>query len=276
MSFLAIILFYSSDVWYDILPIEYLAHHMLLVEAIYILLSSSITPLILDKAKRMINHYCFKIQSYYTERQMTANVHHLLHLPQTVLSFGPLYVYSCFAFEGLNGCLLNHIKGTQHVELQITEAICKSQMLPQMVQSILQPGSESITIYQQMTSKIKIPDNSLFVGTDCIALGSVDKRTHLPNPIHHKALSYITKFGIFKRTLINQVIVIHSPSHSQPQKRNSYTVSYQHQGKFNHGEILYFVTDYSQAYAIISPFTNPLLSDNITMCSVPHIIQFQK
>ena len=183
---------------YDILPIEYLAYHMLLVEAIYILLGSSITPLMLDKAKRMINYYCFKIQSYYTERQMTANVHHLLHLPQTILSFGPLYVYSCFAFEGLNGCLLNHIKGTQHVELQITEAICKSQMLPQMAQSILQPGSESITIYQQMTSKIKIPDNSLFVGTDCTALGSVHKRTHLPNPIHHEELSCITKFGIFK------------------------------------------------------------------------------
>ena len=132
-------------------------------------------------------------------------------------------MYSCFAFEGLNGCLLNHIKGTQHVELQITEAICKSQMLPQMAQmaqSILQPESESITIYQQMTTKIKIPDNSLFVGTDCTALGSV-QRTHLPNPIHHEALSYITKFGIFKRTLINQVTVIHSPSHSQPQKRNS-------------------------------------------------------
>lgn len=275
------LLFCSIPVMYDILPTEYLVHHMLLVEAIYILLSSSITPLMLDKAKRMINHYCFKIQSYYTEHQMTANVHHLLHLPETVLNFGPLHVYSCFVFEGLNGHLLNHIKGTQHVELQITEAIYKSQMLPQMAQSVLQPGGESISIYQQMTSKIKISDNTLFVGTDCIALGSVDKRTCLPNPIHHQALLCITKhkeFGIFKRALINQVTVIHSLSHSQPQKRNSYTVSYQHQGKFNHGEILYFVTDYSQAYAIISPFTNPLLllpSDDITMCTIPHTyIQF--
>ena len=250
---------------------------MLLVEAIYILLSSSITPLMLDRARRMINHYCFKILSYYTERQMTANVHHLLHLPQIVLSLGPLHVYSCFAFEGLNGCLLNHIKGTQHVELQITEVIYKSQMLPQMAQSILQPEGESMIFYQQMTSKIKVPDNLLFIGRGCIALGSVDNRTQLSNPIHHQALLHTTKckeVGIFKRALVNQITVIHSLSHTQPQKRNSYTVSYHHQGKFSHGEILYFVTDYSQGYAVILPFTNPLLilpSDSITMCRVPHM-----
>ena len=40
------LLFYSIPVMLNILPVEYLAHHMLLVEAIYILLSSSISPLI--------------------------------------------------------------------------------------------------------------------------------------------------------------------------------------------------------------------------------------
>ena len=54
------------------------------------LLSSSITPVMLDRAGRMIHHYCFKIQHYYTECQMTANV---LHLPQIVLNFGPLHVH---------------------------------------------------------------------------------------------------------------------------------------------------------------------------------------
>ena len=80
------LLFYSIPVMLNILPVEYLAHHMLLVEAIYILLSSSISLLMLDKAEKLINHYCFKISSYYSERQMTANVH---HLPYVVSSFGP-------------------------------------------------------------------------------------------------------------------------------------------------------------------------------------------
>lgn len=130
LEYQAWLLFYSIPVMFNILPVEYLAHHMLLVEAIYILLSSSISSLMLEKAERLIKHYCFKMASYYSECQMTANIHQLLHLPYIVSSFGPLNAYSCFAFENLNGCLLHFIKGTQHVEMQIIEAVCKAQTLP--------------------------------------------------------------------------------------------------------------------------------------------------
>ena len=33
------------------------------------------------------------------ERQMTANVHSLLHLPEVVRSLGPLWAHSCFPYE---------------------------------------------------------------------------------------------------------------------------------------------------------------------------------
>ena len=106
-----------------ILPTEYLAHHMLLVEAIYLLLQTSIAPEMLKKAEKLIQHYCFKVQYYYTEHCYTANMHLLLHLPQVVLKYGPLYSYSCFAYEGLNGHLLNAIKGTQHVDQQVIQSL---------------------------------------------------------------------------------------------------------------------------------------------------------
>ena len=102
-----------------ILPPEYLAHHLLLVESVYLLLQDSITPAELSKAEKLIQqycfkvqYYCFKVQHYYVKRFMTANVHHLLHLPEVVRKFGPLYCYSCFRCEGFNGQLLNCIKGT--------------------------------------------------------------------------------------------------------------------------------------------------------------------
>ena len=128
-EYCAWLLFYSIPVMFNILPVEYLAHHMLLVEAICILLNSSINPSLLGKADRLIKHYCFKMVSYYSEWQITANVHQLLHLPHIVSNFGPLNAYSCFAFENLNGCLLNFIKGTRYVEMQIIEAVCKTQTL---------------------------------------------------------------------------------------------------------------------------------------------------
>ena len=90
---------------------------------------------------------------------MTANVHHLLHLPH---DFGPLFGYSCFPFEGLNGHLLNHIKGTQHVPLQIVEAVTLSKKLPQIAQTKLPPQSEAADFYYSVIyrSAIQIPDNA--------------------------------------------------------------------------------------------------------------------
>ena len=61
---------------------------------------------------------------------MTANVHELLHLPQIIKKFGPLYVYSCFPFQGANGSLLSYIRGIQHIDMQILETVCIRQSLP--------------------------------------------------------------------------------------------------------------------------------------------------
>ena len=51
-------------------------------------------------------------------------------------------------------------------------------------------------------------------------------------------------------------------------------MSYELNKKYHHGEVLYFVKDYSEMYAIIEPFMNHqhlLPSDDITHCMVPHL-----
>lgn len=51
---------------------------------------------------------------------MTANIHGLLHLPDTVRKLGPLWAHSCFPFEAANGVILKLFHGTQHTEKQVT------------------------------------------------------------------------------------------------------------------------------------------------------------
>ena len=138
------LLFYSLPVMLNILPSEYLAHHMLLVESVFILLQNSITVTMVKKAEAMIKHYCFKMHVYYSEQCMTSNVHHLLHLPHVVAKFGPLFVYSCFSFVSMNGNLLRLIKGTQHIDQQIIEAIGIRQKLPQIVEGQLVLGQKKM------------------------------------------------------------------------------------------------------------------------------------
>ena len=47
------------------------------------------------------------------------NVHMLKHLPECVLHWGPLWVYSCFKFESANGHLKVHYHGTKAMNTQV-------------------------------------------------------------------------------------------------------------------------------------------------------------
>ena len=270
------LLFYSVPIMLSILPQEYLAHHMLLVEAIYLLLQDVINHTEIKKAELLIQHYCFKVEFYYGKRFMTANLHHLLHLPQVVHDFGPLYSYSCFPYEGLNGQLLNCIKGTQHVEIQILETICISQSLPFIAQTHLRLGSEENDFYLRMTSVKHASERETPIGENHRALGTIKQVSSLSDPMHQQALLVITKsthLGMFSRAAIGSC-TFHSLQHTQTKKRNNYTVSYYQNNELHCGEILYFITDYTSIFAVITPFIDlqsifPV--DDITNCTVSHI-----
>ena len=268
------LLLYSLPVMFSILPMEYLAHHMLLVEAIHTLLKSSITSSQLNKAEKLLQHYCFKLQHYYSEQYMTANVHHLLHLSETVKKFGPLYVYSCFPFEGANGSLLSYIRGTQHIDAQILETVSIRQSLPYVVDHYLPCGSDASNLYYKMKVKRYEP-NKVAIGEN-YALGKITNCSYLTDPIHQAALEKVTKsktLGRFSRAIVHGQTV-HSLEHTQPKKRNSHTVAYNYDSKQYHGTLLYYVTDFKQIYAVVVPFVSLLSvfpTDDITFCSVPHI-----
>lgn len=274
------LLYYSLPVMMNILPENYIAHHMLLVETVATLLQGSISQMMLRKTERLIKHYCFKFPFYYSERYMTANLHHLLHLPEVVSNFGPLFVYSCFPYENQNGKLLKFVKGTQHVDLQIIEAITLSQKLPQIAEEVLslEKDNEAQVLYHQMTATSLIPENSTKVGDSCFTVGSTDYMQQLPNSKHQEELAKVTssnntQIGTFKRALVGRQI-IHSVQYTRSKKRNNHTVSYSYNSTKFHGEVQYYVTNNSEIFAIIKPFSNCLHLlpvDDITNCTVPHI-----
>lgn len=87
----------------DVLPDEYFKHFVLLVTTLRKLLGTSIEErdLILDD--KLLRVFCEQYNKLYGDQEMTINVHTLLHLVETVQDLGPLWVYSCFFFESLNG-----------------------------------------------------------------------------------------------------------------------------------------------------------------------------
>ena len=54
---------------------------------------------------------------------MTMNAYQLRHFVYFVRLYGPLWVYSCFGFETMNGCLTSLIHGTRHIAEQVPPAL---------------------------------------------------------------------------------------------------------------------------------------------------------
>ena len=102
---------------------KYLNHHKLLVFGLYLLNQSSISHEMIMKASTVLHEYVSQFQILYGKKNMTCNLHLLLHLPVIVQRFGQLFVTSCFPHEYLNGILKSLVHGTRYAELQICSSI---------------------------------------------------------------------------------------------------------------------------------------------------------
>lgn len=132
----SILLFFGPVVFWGILAGPYFNHFLLLSEAIFILMMESITPAQIDHAEKLLWNFCSQMSGLYGERYMTANMHLLVHLADSVRALGPLWTHSCFHFEDKNGYLLRLIHGTQNIPVQMVNAVKTIQSLPSITQNI--------------------------------------------------------------------------------------------------------------------------------------------
>ena len=134
------LLFYSLPSLIGILPTTYYIHYCTLVCGIAILLGNNISQQDLHKAQILLNEFCqhtgdlygwliiFKLSilNYTTIfapligfRGQTMNVHLLRHLVLQVRNWGPLWSYSCFPFESVNGVIRKLFHGTRDMSEQV-------------------------------------------------------------------------------------------------------------------------------------------------------------
>ncbi len=113
------LIFYSLIVMKGILPQKYLLHFMLLVDSVHLLQRDNISQLEVCYAEKMLQKFVKDYESLYRRENMTYNLHLLLHAPNSVRYWGPLWGYSNYTFENMNGVLTKMYHGTQAVAKQI-------------------------------------------------------------------------------------------------------------------------------------------------------------
>jgi len=222
------LLYYSLSVLKSFLPKKFYMHYALLVEGVSILLKDSIAQALLDHSDNVLTQFVIDFQSLYGLNNVSFNVHLCLHLTSSVRAWGPLWAHSAFVFESFNGSLLNMIKGTQAVPIQI----CKSFALHRSIPKICAAASENCSVtYKELLRSFlsgnSRSQNSMTInGVTVLGTGRLRQLTNA----HLIACHYVAKH-VPRNTVVryyNRIIVsgeiIHCSRYCKNLKRNSYTV----------------------------------------------------
>ena len=85
------------------------------------LLSDNINENNLEKIHKNNFQFLQRISSIFDERILKPNFHDLCHIVDNYRTFGPLYHYSGFNFEHINGMLSKFTHGTKRLDFQIAK-----------------------------------------------------------------------------------------------------------------------------------------------------------
>ena len=145
------LLYYSPFVLNAILPDDFLKHWMLLSWALYQLLQERISPECVGKAQVALEKFVVYTTRLYGKEHVSYNVHQLVHLCDTVRSWGPLWANSSFPFESMNHVILQMKHGTQHTAMQIADRYLTMRCIPSLEKVYMGNASPEVL---QLNSKL--------------------------------------------------------------------------------------------------------------------------
>ncbi len=151
------LLFYAIPCLNGYLDELYLSHLSLLSESTHILLGDSISDTDLQRAEELLNSFYQQFTTLYEEGTCGLNVHNVgAHLVFFVRMWGPLWAWSCFAFEDWNAALLQGVHGTGDVTMQCIRMKQIQLKLSSVTLDDVPPGAASayLSKFNKQTSKM--------------------------------------------------------------------------------------------------------------------------
>ncbi len=223
------VLLYAPVVLFGILPEPFYSHLLLLVEAVFLLSSSSVTQRDLNRADACLSCYVFRFQELYGKEHLTYNVHQLLHVTKTVIDWGPLSCHSSYIFEGFNMILLKLFHGTQAVPKQIASSfllykgiVTMASLIPKTTDDdpVLAYIDAELSGSSLLTKSLKVDDHVTLLGSHYVWKLTIEEKflaeEHFEAGVEDDAL-------IFSKAVVNGN-VLYSTNYRRFVKRNNCTV----------------------------------------------------
>ena len=203
------LLFYSLPLLLDFLPSLYWHHYSILVTAIHILFSDSISMAQVDAAEQMLVDFYNLLPDLYGEASCTANAHLLSHLVKYVRLWGPLWTHSAFGFESKNGQLKHFFHGKAEIHHQLLFNIDVSYTLQHIHMKLLQHESDKTLSYLNYSHS---RPNMTCVGDHAYIVGKCVLTT--PTNEQSSALGHSGNIEVYFR-LLKDGIMYHSTGYKK-------------------------------------------------------------
>ena len=219
--------YYCLPIIQSYLPKKFISHLALLVDGVTLLLSDSIAPSELDHCDTVLEQFVSEFETLYGLRNVSFNVHLCRHLTDSVRAWGPLWAHSAFVYEAFNAKLLNMIKSTQAVPLQICKTFVLQRSLPMYVARVT--SSDNCNSEYKAILESLIPSATRLQHSDSVGGVTFLGRSRLRqlNGTHLLAVHYVANH-VPPKTVVeyhDRIIVhgevIHSSYYCRNLRRNS-------------------------------------------------------
>lgn len=165
-------------------------HWLLLVHGITLLLGNEVTGNDLKEAELALKKFVFGVENIYGRAELSYNIHLLIHLPQAVRYWGPLWAHSCFLYEDSIGRLKRFHHGTRGEANQILTSYAMQSVLKLLV---LQENVKNTRVkfyIQTRQQKLQCTEKNPKMD-NCILLG-LSKSVKLPRVHEIELLKLLT------------------------------------------------------------------------------------
>lgn len=149
---------------------KYIHHFQLLSAATYKLCQKSMTIEEVNDAGRRFNQFADQFEEFYGAENVTMNIHLLRHVADEVRKSGPLWAYSMFGFEAMNGVLVKSVKGPSSVIQQITKRYILKQTLAGMEKKV---KAESKIEYYKKIQVVPSNDEKILLSNHSISFDEI-------------------------------------------------------------------------------------------------------
>ncbi|XP_076844425.1 uncharacterized protein LOC143489348 [Brachyhypopomus gauderio] len=223
----AFLIFYALPTMKGILPRKFWNHLFLLVFGVYILLQDKVKQCDIDLAEKALRKFVIEFQKLYGTKNVTFNVHLLMHLTQSVRNWGPLWATSTFSFESFNGVLLKFFNGTTHVPLQIVKRFMRWRSIPKRAKTCMSNGNDNVQqlfCEIQSSKKAREPARSKHLNGDVRVFGKPSAQASI-SVIDRIAVEHLVGLKIsprwhYSRFVVNDVL-FHSAGKKMVKRNNS-------------------------------------------------------